>query len=96
MLCVKNEGYPASLEVRKIYRVMVDPDATRRGLVRVVDESGEDYLYPKSYFIRITLPKAAEKVFPAATRAGRRVEAMVREGVARWRGGKPRGARRPP
>lgn len=67
VLCVKNEGYPASLEIRKIYRVIADPAAAKRGLVRIVDESGEDYLYPKDYFVSIALPKAAEKAFSFAS-----------------------------
>jgi hypothetical protein len=62
VLCIKNEGYPASLEIRKIYQIIADPHAAKRGLVRVVDESGEDYLYPKEYFVSIAVPKAAEKV----------------------------------
>lgn len=61
VLCVKNKGYRASLVVRKIYRVIADPAAIKRRLIRVVDESGEDYLYPKGYFVVIELPKAAEK-----------------------------------
>ena len=61
VLCVKNEGYPASLEVRKIYRVIADPCATKRGLVRVIDDSGEDYLYSQGYFVSIKLLKAAKK-----------------------------------
>ena len=46
LLCVRNEGYPASLEVRKVYQALPDPVAASRGFVRVVDESGEDHLYP--------------------------------------------------
>ena len=59
MLCVRNDDYPASLEVRKIYRLIQDEAAAARQFVRVVDESGEDYLYPASYFVAIELPKAA-------------------------------------
>jgi hypothetical protein len=47
VICVNNDGYSASLEVRKIYRGVSDPSAERRGLIRVIDESGEDYLYRK-------------------------------------------------
>ena len=61
-LCVKNRGYSAALEVRKVYRVISDPVAENRGLVRVVDESGEDYLYPAGFFLRIELPRAAIKL----------------------------------
>jgi hypothetical protein len=63
LLCVKNEGYPASLEVRKVYQSLPDPVAESRGFVRVVDESGEDYLYPSDYFVAVELPQAAARVF---------------------------------
>jgi hypothetical protein len=59
LLCVKNDAYPASLEVRKVYRVLPDPAAAAKGFVRVVDESGEDYLYPADNFVAIDLPQAA-------------------------------------
>lgn len=49
--CVENEGYPASLEKWKLYEVIVDTEAERQDRLRVKDESGEDYLYPKKYFI---------------------------------------------
>jgi hypothetical protein len=49
-----------AVEVRKIYEARSDPKAARHGLLRVVDESGEDYLYPRDFFIPITLPKAAK------------------------------------
>ena len=61
VLCVKNRGYPASLELRKVYRAIPDPDGARHGLARVIDESGEDYLYPAEFFIPIELPKAANQ-----------------------------------
>jgi hypothetical protein len=67
VVCVKNEGYPASLEVRKIYSVIPDRSAEKRGFLRIVDESGEDYLYPKGYFVAIELPNAAAKAFVIAT-----------------------------
>ncbi len=56
-VCLKNKGYSASLEPRKIYRVLPDDGAARHKLIRVVDESGEDYLYPADYFAPISLPK---------------------------------------
>ena len=65
-ICIHNEGYPASLELWKIYRVVPDEKAMRHQLVRIVDESGEDYLYPESYFVPIELPQAAEEAFLAA------------------------------
>jgi hypothetical protein len=66
-VCIKNEGYSASLEARKIYQVVPDVQATEHQYIRVIDESGEDYLYPMDYFVLIELPQAAEKVFPLAT-----------------------------
>ena len=63
----RNDGYPASLEVRRVYPVLVDPGAAADGFVRVVDGSGEDYLYPESYFIAIEVPRAAEALFQAAS-----------------------------
>jgi hypothetical protein len=50
VVCINNEGYPASLEKRKIYVALRDPAAERHGLCRVIDESGDDYLYPKRFF----------------------------------------------
>jgi hypothetical protein len=69
LLCVKNEGYPTSLEVRKVYQALPDPVAAARGFVRVIDESGEDYLFPSSYFVAVELPQAAVKVFAGASDA---------------------------
>jgi hypothetical protein len=65
-VCIRNDDYPASLEVRKVYRVIPDPEAEQREHVRVVDESGEAYLYPAEYFVPITLPDAAAEAFRAA------------------------------
>lgn len=63
VICINNEEYPASLEVRKIYQLIPDVQATEHQLIRVIDESGEGYLYPAAYFVPIILPKAAETVF---------------------------------
>ena len=63
-LCVENRGYTAALEVRKVYRMLADPTAKKRGMVRVVDESGEDYLYPARCFVPIEVPRGAVRVFP--------------------------------
>ena len=60
-VCVNNSDYPASLELHKIYRVLSDSEAATEGDLRVVDESGEDYLYPAAYFVLIELPQAVEK-----------------------------------
>lgn len=62
-VCVDNEGYPASLELRKIYRVLPDKKAAKHSLMRVVDESGEDYLYPERFFVSIRLPQALKEAF---------------------------------
>jgi len=66
VVCIKNEGYPASLELRKIYQVIPDARAAEHRLIRVIDESGEDYLYPADYFVPIELPQAVEKAFALA------------------------------
>ena len=57
VLCVRSDG-AEDLEVRKIYQVLPDQSAAREGYVRVVDESGEDYLYPAGYFVPVRLPAA--------------------------------------
>jgi len=67
LLCVKNDGYPVSLEVRKVYQALPDPVAEARSYVRVIDESGEDYLFPSSCFVAIDLPQAAATVFGEAS-----------------------------
>ena len=61
VICVKNDDYPASLGKRKIYEAIPDPDAVKYNQIRVIDESGEDYLYPEEYFIQVTLPKNVEE-----------------------------------
>ena len=55
-VCLQNDGYEVSLEVRKLYEVLPDPDAEAHVQVRVIDESGEDYLYPKDFFVAVDLP----------------------------------------
>ena len=57
VLCLKNEDYPASLEVRKVYLAISDQEAETHGLIRIIDESGEDYLYPAEYFAYLELPQ---------------------------------------
>ena len=66
VLCIKNARYRASLVVRRVYRVIPDPEARKHGLLRVVDESGEDYLFPAKLFVAIELPKEAGKIFSVA------------------------------
>jgi hypothetical protein len=58
VVCVNNEGNPASLDLRKIYRAMRDAEGGKHGYIRVIDESGEGYLYPKRYFIEVALPRS--------------------------------------
>lgn len=60
-VCVRNDDYAASLERRKLYVVLDDEFAEQHDLIRVIDESGEDYLYPASYFLRVDLPRAVEQ-----------------------------------
>ena len=59
-VCVRNRGYEASLEPNKIYVVLPDRDAEKEGDVRVVDESGEDYLYPADWFVAVEIPKTVQ------------------------------------
>ena len=61
VVCINNIDYPASLELHKIYRVLIDEDATMEGDIRIIDESGEDYLYPSSYFVPIQVPQTVEE-----------------------------------
>ena len=60
VLCVDNKDCE-DLEKRKIYQVLPDEDAKQEGYLRIIDESGEDYLYPESYFIPIQLPREAQE-----------------------------------
>jgi len=60
-VCINNSDYEASLELHKIYQVVPDLDALRDGDLRIVDESGEDYLYAASRFVAIEIPKALER-----------------------------------
>ncbi|MBI3635333.1 MAG: hypothetical protein HY216_03805 [Candidatus Rokubacteria bacterium] len=60
VVCLKNSNYPASLELHKIYRVVPDQQAERDGDLRVIDESGEDYLYPEDWFSPVELPRRAK------------------------------------
>ena len=66
VVCVANEGYAASLEKRKIYVALHDPASAKHDLFRIVDESGEDYLYPKTLFRLIALPRSIKKAVLAA------------------------------
>ncbi|MGH9379277.1 MAG: hypothetical protein ACRD2Z_01490 [Thermoanaerobaculia bacterium] len=63
VVCLENGGYAASIEPRKIYRRIPDAEAESDDFIRIVDESGEDYLYPARYFAPINVPDAVDKVF---------------------------------
>jgi hypothetical protein len=67
VVCVKNKQYGASLELRKLYQVLPDDSAAKHRQLRVIDESGEDYLYPVDYFVAVALPQLAEKAVLRAT-----------------------------
>jgi hypothetical protein len=60
VLCINNAEYPASLEARKVYETIPDSDAAKERLLRVIDESGEDYLFPESLFVPIELSGEAK------------------------------------
>ena len=61
LVCVHNDGYAVSLDERKIYIGIPDADAEQLGMVRIIDETGEDYLYPKACFAPISLPVAVRQ-----------------------------------
>lgn len=66
-VCIRNSGFDASLEVRKLYPVLEDPDAEANDLIRVIDESGEDYVYPARLFQRLTLPSEIQRALRLAS-----------------------------
>ena len=66
VVCLKNRGYEVSLERRKIYQVLPDPEAAKHNQLRVIDDSGEDYLYPQSFFAPIELPRPIRRAVLAA------------------------------
>ena len=60
VVCVRNPGYEGTLDLRKIYEVLEDPKAAEADYLRVIDESGEDYLYPREWFLGLDLPITVE------------------------------------
>ena len=68
-ICVNNSEYPASLELHKIYRVLPDEDAGKDGDLRVIDESGQDYLFPADYFMMVELPTEVQRVLLTSSQA---------------------------
>ena len=73
VLCLRNDEYPTSLEPRKVYEVIPDPAAERHDLIRIVDESGEDYLFPRTYFLELEpdVSDTVERGAPASVVAHR-------------------------
>jgi hypothetical protein len=67
VICIGNKGYAASLELRKIYQVLPDKAGSKHQQIRVIDESGEDYLYPEENFVPVRLPQAVERAVRRAT-----------------------------
>ncbi|MBA3506240.1 MAG: hypothetical protein H0T80_10740 [Betaproteobacteria bacterium] len=61
VICVKNEGYAVSLERRKLYVTLADAQAAKRRQIRVIDESGEGYLYPQEFFVAVELPQSLRR-----------------------------------
>jgi hypothetical protein len=66
-VCIKNDDYLASLELRKLYQIVADKTSSALGLIRIIDESGEDYLYPAHYFLPIRLSPAIQKAVQLAS-----------------------------
>ena len=67
VICIANKGYAASLELRKIYQILPDKSGAKHLQVRVIDESGEDYLYPEELFVPVRLPQAVQEAVRRAT-----------------------------
>ena len=67
VVCLSNEGYKASLVVRRIYQAIADREALKRGLIRVIDESGEDYLFPEALFEELELSQTLKRKLSLAT-----------------------------
>ena len=61
-ICIHNGEYAGTLELRKVYEVLEDPSAEKRDYMRVIDESGEDYLYPRAWFVLVTVPADIEEL----------------------------------
>lgn len=60
-ICINNSGYPDDLRVRTVYQVLPDESAARSNYIRIIDETGEDYLYPAEYFVSVEVPSEAAK-----------------------------------
>ena len=66
-VCLRNRGFASSLEVRKLYPFLMDPEAEANDLIRVIDESGEDYLYPARMFRKLALPSDLQRALRIAS-----------------------------
>ncbi|MCC6454262.1 MAG: hypothetical protein IT328_04915 [Caldilineaceae bacterium] len=66
VMCLDNKSHTVSLEVRKVYKVIDDPAIEARGAIRIIDETGEDYMYEAGRFVPVELPETAEEVFETA------------------------------
>lgn len=69
-VCIQNGQYEGTLELRKIYEILEDPSASEKNSIRVVDESGEDYLYPANWFLVLELPRTVEETLSELASAG--------------------------
>src|SRR5437762_9742430 len=87
VICVANGGNEASLQLWKIYQSIRDNDARSEGFLRVIDESGEDYLFPEENFASIDLPTDVQRTFERAVRAQRKPATAPRVASARRRAG---------
>ena len=75
VICLRNTGHPASLQLQKVYRVLPDSQAESDGDLRVIDESGEDYLFPREYFAFVELPPTAWRTLKRSLKAVEHVSA---------------------
>lgn len=82
LICVANEGNEVSLQLWKIYKPLRDDDARSEGLVRVVDETGEDYLFAEENFVPIELPRAVQRPFERSVREQRRAATTPRSSAS--------------
>jgi hypothetical protein len=78
VICVANAGNEVSLQLWRVYKTLRDDDARSEGLIRIVDETGEDYLFPEENFAAIELPKEIQKPFERAVRQQRRAASAPR------------------
>jgi hypothetical protein len=84
LLCIRNQGSD-DLEPRKVYQIVPDRTAAKEGYVRVIDESGEDYLYPAEYFVAVRLPAAVAEEFVSSSNPARHLAAGARHRSAKVR-----------